>query len=115
SDSRCSMTPTVGTTVLLVRHAQTHENEGASQRLIGWHDVGLSHAGRMQAGLLARRLRNAKIEALYSSPLRRAADTACEIARATALPVTHSDMLKEISCGELEGRLLDRIKLEYRL
>ncbi|WP_407700550.1 histidine phosphatase family protein [Steroidobacter gossypii] len=84
------------------------------QRLSGWYDVELSQAGRAQAALLARRLRHENLAALYSSPLRRAADTATEIEKHTGLPVTYSAMLKEISCGELEGELLDDVRHRYR-
>lgn len=105
--------PIAGTTLLLIRHAQPEGHEGALRRLSGWYDVGLSCTGRTQAALLARRLRQENLEALYSSPLRRAADTAGEIARCTGLPVTYSAMLKEIYCGEVEGQLLDQVRHRY--
>lgn len=84
------------------------------QRLSGCHDVGLSRAGHAQSALLARRLRHENLAALYSSRLRRAADTASEIEKHTALPVTYSELLKEISCGELEGQLLHHVRHRYR-
>jgi broad specificity phosphatase PhoE len=63
--------------VYLIQH-------GDKQRLPG--DPGLTATGRHQAALTGRWLRNAGLRALYTSPLRRARETADLIAAATGLP-----------------------------
>jgi len=53
---------------------------------------------------LALRLKPERIQAVYSSPLRRAFDTAQAIARYHQLKVEIEPSLREIEVGELEGR-----------
>ena len=102
------------TTLLLIRHAQPEDREGAyPQRLSGWHDVALGAVGRREAALLARKLRDENLGAIYASPLRRAAETATTIAEWTGLPVTHLPHLKEINCGEIDGQRLEHVQLSY--
>lgn len=72
--------------VYLIQH-------GDKQRLPG--DPGLTATGRHQAALTGRWLRNAGLRALYSSPLRRARETADLIAAATGLPVQLDARLRE--------------------
>ena len=87
------------TEVLLVRHGQTQSNTEA--RWQGHQDGQLNDVGRRQVRLLGERFPT--IDALYASPLSRAADTAAEIAAAQNLEVTYDDRLKEICFGEWEG------------
>ena len=82
----------------------------------GWHDVSLSATGRHEIALLARRLeRERSIAAIYSSTLRRAADTAAAIASAIRLPITYLPELREINCGEVDGHEIEQVKREYPL
>src|SRR5207302_1580370 len=76
--------------LLLIRHAQSAGNaEGIIQ---GHADFPLSERGRMQAMLLAQRLGHAPaIDALYSSPLSRAYDTARAIAARTGHAIRAMD------------------------
>ncbi len=87
------------TEVLLVRHGQTQSN--TESRWQGHQDGQLNEVGRGQARLLGADFPT--VDALYSSPLSRAADTAREIAAAQGLSVTYDDRLKEICFGEWEG------------
>jgi broad specificity phosphatase PhoE len=88
--------------IILVRHGETEWNR--EHRLQGGaSDVPLNETGRQQAVRLAERLKNEKIQAVFSSPLKRAAFTAEEIARYHNLKVTLLDGLKEIALGKLEG------------
>jgi broad specificity phosphatase PhoE len=57
-----------------VRHAESAWN--AENRLCGRTDVPLSAAGREQAARLAERFAVLRPEAIYTSPLRRAVETA---------------------------------------
>lgn len=88
--------------LILVRHGQTVDNvAGIAQ---GWNDSALSELGQTQVQQLAARLAELKPTALYSSPLGRAMATAEAISRATGLPVTQLDDLREMSYGGWEGR-----------
>ena len=74
------------TLIYLVQH-------GEKERLAG--DPGLTELGSGQAGATARWLQGAGLQALFSSPLRRARETAAAIAAATGLPVQVDDRLRE--------------------
>ncbi len=88
-------------TLLLVRHG---ESTGNAERLIqGWLDVPLTPLGRRQAAAVAARLASAGASALYSSPLRRARETADAVAAATGLAVVELDALREYHFGEAQG------------
>ena len=88
--------------VILVRHGETDWNR--SRRIQGGNsDTQLNQRGRQQVESLALRLKQEKIQAIYSSPLQRARDTALAIAHYHQLPVEIEPPLKEIEVGELEG------------
>ena len=88
----------------LVRHGQTE----SSQRMAysGRGDVALTDQGREQARAAARQLADAGVDAVISSPLSRARDTAQAIAEATKAPLTVDERLTEVDYGDFEG--LDR-------
>ena len=89
------------TTVLLVRHGETAWNRGKIFR--GAHDVPLNDNGRAQAGHLARALESRRIDAAYTSPLSRAAETA-EIALGShGLEVAPLEGLRDFDYGEWTG------------
>jgi probable phosphoglycerate mutase len=72
--------------------------------------VPLSEVGRRQALLLAKRLQPLSIEALYSSPLVRALETAGLIGQATGREPVVDGRLVELSYGEWEGRTYEESK-----
>jgi broad specificity phosphatase PhoE len=76
--------------------------------------VPLSETGRRQAEALARLLAAESVAAVYSSPLRRAAETAEIIARAHGLPVRLVADLRELDQGELEGLSVEEMRSSYR-
>ncbi len=87
--------------LLLVRHAETaHNRDGLVQ---GRADNPLSDLGLKQAAALAERLAPAPLDAIYSSPLVRARQTAEAIAASRGLPVTIEPDLIEMDVGEMEG------------
>ena len=86
----------------LVRHGESTWN--AKQLVQGQLDPGLSPRGRHQAVQCARILAaQAKPEALYSSDLRRALESAAPVAEAFGLPVNVEPDLRERSLGDAEG------------
>jgi probable phosphoglycerate mutase len=64
----------------------------------------LNQQGRDQAGHLVERLRDVRIDALYSSPLERSIETAEPVAANRKLPVNTSRRLIEIDFGNWVGR-----------
>jgi probable phosphoglycerate mutase len=88
--------------LILVRHGETHWNEG--KRIQGCDsDIELNETGLEQTRRLAAFLKNEAISAILSSPLRRAKSTAEAIASNHRLPVEVDHRLKELKVGEMEG------------
>ena len=92
----------------MVRHGETERSAGHIYS--GQADVPLTDEGRRQAREAGERLRHAGIDAIWSSPLVRAVDTAEAIAAATGAPVNVDRRLIEVDYGELEG--FDRPRAE---
>lgn len=87
--------------LILVRHGQTQHN--ADGLVQGQADIPLSDVGRRQAAALAAALADEPIQAIVSSPLRRAWDTAATIAAARGLTVSEEPDLIEMDVGHMEG------------
>jgi broad specificity phosphatase PhoE len=90
--------------LLLVRHGQTAYNE--ARRFTGWADPPLTTHGKAQARALGRRLRMEEIDAVYSSDLRRAADTAAVAIRHSGVlcgDIATDPSLREANFGEWQG------------
>jgi len=67
-----------------------------------------------QAEKIALSLEGEEIIAVYSSPLKRAIDTAGVIAKARGLEVVAVPELKEIDFGEFEGLTITKLKGRYK-
>lgn len=93
---------------LLVRHGETTWN--AEGRFQGRLDAPLSALGKAQAAALAEHIRNEGVQAVVSSPLSRAAETAAACAEVLGLACTLDERLIEISHGSWEGRLRSEIQ-----
>jgi broad specificity phosphatase PhoE len=108
-----SLDASLGTTLLLVRHAETTDN--ASMRLSGWTDTDLSPRGENQVELLADHFNrhHGHVEALYSSPLLRARRTAQAIGSLTGHSPILLDDLREMFFGELDGRPFEELREAY--
>lgn len=87
--------------LLLVRHGQTDAN--LHRRIQGQSDGALNAAGVAQVEKLAEHLQDTPLDAILSSPLRRARDTAEAIARGRGLRVIVTPLLSEWNCGALDG------------
>lgn len=95
------------TTVLLVRHGETDWN--GLHRMQGRSDIPLNARGRKQAGFAAEALADAPIDVIYTSPLRRARETAEIIRGKRKIPLFDESGLIEISLGRWEGLTPDQI------
>lgn len=90
------------TRLLITRHGETQWN--TEKRMQGRSDSPLTAHGIWQAQQLARRLKDEKIDAIYSSPTPRAARTAEILKGSRGLQVRLLDDLMEINLGDWEGR-----------
>lgn len=91
------------TRIFLIRHGETEWNKIG--RLQGNSDVKLSPEGINQAKLLAERAPFKKVDAIYSSDLSRAFDTAKILsAKFNVMPVKTTNKLREMSFGDWEGK-----------
>lgn len=88
-------------TIVLVRHGETDWNR--EHRFQGHADVPLNDEGRRQANELADRLAGETYAAAYSSPLRRAVETAQILAARLHFEVEPRDGLKEVDVGSWSG------------
>jgi alpha-ribazole phosphatase len=83
------------------------------ERFLGRTDILLSDAGKKQAEQLRNRLVMEKIDAIYTSTLRRARATANIIASAHKVAVTPFEELCECDFGDIEGMTFEEIKQIY--
>ena len=90
------------TILLLVRHGETDWN--AERRWQGHADVPLNARGREQAKALAETLAADRIDAIYTSDLSRARDTAEIVAARLGIEAVADPALREIDVGSREGR-----------
>jgi broad specificity phosphatase PhoE len=100
------------TELILARHGQTAWN--VEEVFRGRIDVELNQTGIKQAELLAEYLSGLKIEAVYSSPLKRALKTAEVVARRQRLEVAVSPGLIDGDFGQWQGLSLREVKDKYK-
>jgi len=99
------------TTILLVRHGATEWNR--LSRYQGRRDAPLSEEGLDQFRALAEALSRLPLDAVYTSPLRRAAGGARLVAARHGLEAVVLPGLTEICHGEWEGLLLSEVAERY--
>lgn len=88
--------------IYLLRHGENTANltKEFSCRKV---DYSLTPRGVLQVEQTAAFFKTQSIDAIYSSPLKRAAETAAFVGDSLGLPVTTLEALREINVGELEG------------
>jgi broad specificity phosphatase PhoE len=97
--------------LILVRHGATDWNQ--QRRIQGLSNMGLNETGRGQAEALAQALKDVKVDAIYTSPLRRAQETARAIARFHKAEVVTVDGLTELDVGEVDGLTYEEMRLRH--
>ena len=85
----------------IVRHGKTYWNE--QRKIQGWADIDLTEEGREVAVLSAEGMKDIHFDAIYSSPLKRANETAHILRGEREIPITVDERIKEIGFGVLEG------------
>ena len=98
------------TTIFLVRHGETVDN--ARQIMQGQTQGELNEKGRAQAQTVARRMAAETVDAVVSSDLRRAVQTAEIIAVQHGLPVLTTPLLRERDWGSFTGRYIPDLQGE---
>jgi broad specificity phosphatase PhoE len=101
------------TTLYLIRHGETEWN--VSGRWQGHTDIPLNDVGKRQAELVANRLRaeEVRFDAIYSSDLSRAFQTAWAIGAAVGVAVQLFPPLREIDLGVWSGLTREEIQARY--
>lgn len=89
------------TRVILIRHGQSRGN--AEGRFGGHSATPLSARGRREAEAVAAALAPSRVNAIYSSDLPRAIETAQPLARATKLKIIANSAFRERHVGGMEG------------
>lgn len=95
------------TTILAIRHGETAWNSDG--RYQGQTDVALNAAGRAQAARVAQALAGERIDAVYSSDLARAVQTAQALAEQSGVPLRIAADLREQHFGVFQGLLAREI------
>lgn len=92
------------TTLLLIRHAS---NDYLTQnRMAGLQPIPLNAQGRREASTLAQRLATVPLDAIYSSPVERARETAAIIAQPHQLTVQIHPGLTEVNVGAWTDQMI---------
>ena len=97
--------------IYFVRHGETEYN--AIGRYQGHTQISLNERGFAQATVVGNRLRHTHFDAIYSSDLLRAVQTAEAIAHHHALPITQHAGFREIDVGLWEHLTVPEIAAQY--
>ena len=96
----------------LLRHGQSKAN--ISKRYCGITDVELSPLGFKQAQEAALYFKDITISKVYSSPLKRAYNTAEAISKAAGVQIKKEECLKEVNFGIFENKTWDEMVAEHK-
>jgi len=98
--------------IIIVRHGESRANKKKEHQGKGnkWTDTPLSGQGRIQARQVAERLKDEKIDEIYSSDLKRARKTAEQINKFHHLKITFLPELREYMDNETKEELILRVK-----
>ncbi len=99
------------TRMIFVRHGESEGNK--VHAFLGHSDANLSEKGHLQAEKTAEHLKNEKIDAFYSSDLKRAYQTGCHIAGRHGCAPIPNENLREVFAGEWEWRTFEDLCKEY--
>ena len=99
------------TRILAIRHGQTAWN--ADSRIQGHTDIGLDATGEWQAERLAAALADEPLQAVYSSDLSRARQTAAPLVERAGLELRIDAGLRERGFGDFEGQSFAQIEQRW--
>lgn len=98
------------TKLYLIRHGETEDNKTGV--LMGSTDTPLNDHGRLQAVNLRERINALEVDAIYTSPLQRAVETAT-LVFGDRQPIIADSSLQEFHFGEWEGMHFAEISRQY--
>lgn len=93
--------------IYIVRHGETVWNE--KKLLQGRTDIELNEKGRELAVITGQNLRNTHFDVVFSSPLKRAHETARLIVGDRNIPIITNDLIKEMCFGDWEGQNMSEL------
>lgn len=100
------------TKLIFIRHGESEANLNGC--FAGQLDIGLSEKGKLQAELTAEYIaRNYRVDAMYSSDLKRAYDTAKPLAEKIGRSAISTQGLREINAGAWQGLCFDELQACY--
>lgn len=99
------------TTLYLIRHGTTDGNTAGIFQ--GRVDYPLNDMGHQQGEYLARRFESVQLDAVYTSPLIRARQTAEYLCRGSGLDPIPEPGVMEISAGRLDGRAQEENRRDF--
>jgi broad specificity phosphatase PhoE len=97
--------------IYLVRHGETDWNR--EQRFQGQTDIPLNQLGREQAQVIIPMMSRLKIEAIFSSTLSRAIETAQIANSDLKIEIQKDSRLRETNVGEAEGMTFDQLEQKF--
>jgi broad specificity phosphatase PhoE len=101
------------TRMLFLRHGETDWN--ILRRIQGWKGTSLNRLGLRQARVAAQRLKDWRFDAVVSSDLKRARQTAHVLADRRGLPVHAWQEARERSFGDWEGKSIEQVLKKFKL
>lgn len=99
------------TKILLLRHGQSVAN--VEKFFAGQNDIPLTELGKQQAEIAASSLKGLHLDAIFSSPLKRAYDTALPLAEERGLEIGIIQDFIEWGAGKWEGMHFDDLKVRF--
>ena len=99
------------TTIYLVRHGQSVGN--LNNTMLGHTDLDLSEVGYKQAQITAEALREVNFDAIYSSDLVRARNTALYHAKMRNFEVRTDTDFRELDVGDWENQSIEKLQKEF--
>lgn len=97
--------------LITIRHGQTDWNR--EYRVQGQADLSLNESGKAQAYAIAQALKDTPVEAIYSSPLCRAFETAQAVNEFHNIEITTMKGLQEMDVGITDGLYYPDLETKY--
>lgn len=94
--------------ILWVRHGETEWNR--ERRIMGREEIGLNETGCRQSRFLKDSLNHVPLDAIFSSPILRARETAEILAQERDLDVIYDERIWEIDYGEWVGKTFEEVR-----
>ena len=94
----------------IMRHGQTAWNK--ARRLQGHSNIELNESGIALAKAVGEKVKDIKFDRIFTSPLKRAKDTAKYVIGKRGIPIIVEEQIKEICFGDWEGRCIKPDQLE---